>query len=293
MRKYVRSLLATAVVGGAALGFAGSAVAAAPTGDYANFKYCPYTNPAVASCVYSKITSGSLTLGNASVPITAATPITLQGGIGQEIYPTGTPWFNAVGADTLSKTKLQVPGGLVGLVDTGGFSGLLISLFNAAVASVNDVTATAELVGPVGFHPTQILFTQESPGIELPLRVHLENPFLGSNCYIGSTAHPVSLVLQTGTTAPPPPNTPISGAVGDLTFNADYTVATTTNIKLVDNSFSAPAATNCGYLPLDQLVITAAVNLKEGLPAAAGKNTAIQQGTAQTGEAASTAASVQ
>jgi hypothetical protein len=35
------------------------------------------------------------------------------------------------------------------------------------------------------------------------------------------------------------------------------------------------------------------VNLKEGLPAAAGKNTAIQQGTTEVGNAADTAASVQ
>jgi hypothetical protein len=290
MRKSVRSLLAAAVVGIGVLGAAGSASAAAPTGDYANFKYCPYTNPAVASCVYSKITSGSFKIGNANVPITS--PVVLQGGIGQETYPTGAPWYNAVGADTLTKTPLQVPGGLIGLVDTGGFSGFLISLFNAAVASVNDVTATAELAGPVGFYPTQLLFTQESPGLKLPIKVHLENPFLGSNCYIGSNSNPINLVLQTGTTAPPAPNTPISGSVGTLNFNPDFTVVTASGIKLVDNSFSAPAATNCGYLLLDRLVITAAVNLKEGLPAAAGKNTAIQQGDAQTGDAAATAASV-
>jgi hypothetical protein len=293
MRKSVRSLLAAAVVGVGLFGLAGPASAAAPTGDYANFKYCPYTNSAVASCVYSKITSGSFKLGNANVPITASTPITLQGGIGQETYPTGAPWFNAVGADTLSKTPLQVPGGLIGLVDTGGFSGFLISLFNAAVASVNDVTATAELAGTVGFYPTQLLFTQETPGLKLPIKVHLENPFLGSNCYIGSNSNPVNLVLQTGTTAPPGPNTPISGSVGTLSFNGDFSVATATGIKLVDNSFAAPAATNCGYLLLDRLIITAAVNLKEGLPAAAGKNTAIQQGNALTGDRLATLASVQ
>jgi hypothetical protein len=289
----VRSLLAVAVVGVASIGFAGSASAAAPTGDYADFKYCPYTNPAVASCVYSKITGGKFKLGNADVPITATNPIILQGGIGQETYPTGAPFYPAVGADSLSKTKLKVPGGLIGLVDTGGFSGFLISLFNAAVASVNDVYATAEPAGAVGFYPTQLLFTQETPGLRLPVRIHLENPFLGSSCYIGSFTNPVNLVFTTGTTAPPLPNTPISGSVGTLTFNGDFSVATATGIKLVDNSFAAPAATNCGFLLLDKLIITAAVNLKEGLPSAAGKNTAIQEGVAKTGDAALTAASVQ
>jgi len=293
MRKSFRLLVATGAVSVGALALSGSAMAAAPTGDYADFKYCPYTNPNVLTCVHSKITSGSFKLGNANVPITASTPITLQGGIGQENYPNGAPFYNAVGADTLSKTPLKVPGGLIGLVDTGGFSGFLISLFNAAVASVNDVYATAEQAGPVEFYPTQTLFTGESPGIKLPIRVHLENPFLGSNCYIGSTANPVRLVLQTGTTAPPAPNTPISGAFGTQTFNNDFSVLTANGIKLVDNSFAAPAATNCGYLLLDRLIITAAVNLKEGLPAAAGKNTAIQQGVAKSGSAAATLASVQ
>jgi hypothetical protein len=293
MRMSVRSLLAVAVVGVASLGVAGSASAAAPTGDYADFKYCPYTNPAVASCVYSKITSGQFKLGNADVPIPATNPIILQGGIGQETYPTGAPFYPAVGADSLSKTKLKVPGGLIGLVDTGGFSGFLISLFNAAVASVNDVYATAEPAGAVGFYPTQLLFTQETPGLKLPVRIHLENPFLGSGCYIGSFTNPVNLVFTTGTTAPPGPNTPISGSVGTLSFNGDFSVATAAGIKLVDNSFAAPAATNCGFTLLDKLIITAAVNLKEGLPAAAGKNVAIQQGVAKTGDARSTAASVQ
>jgi len=217
MKKSLRSVAAVAVGVVASLGFAGSAVAAAPTGDYADFKYCPYTNTSVVSCVYSKTTSGSFKLGNATVPITAATPVILQGGVGEN--PDGsTPFYNAVGADTLSKTPLKVPGGLIGLVDTGGFTGFLISLFNAAVASVNDVYATAELVGPVQFNLGNIL-GQTGTAVGLPVRVHLENPFLGSSCYIGSSSNPVRLNLTTGTTSPPPPNTPITGSPGTLSFN--------------------------------------------------------------------------
>lgn len=290
MRTSVRSLFATAVVGVGVLAMSGSAVAAAPTGDYVDFKFCPYTNPAVQSCVYSKTTSGSFKLGNANVPITSATPVILQGGIGG-FNGTESPWYNAVGADTLVKTPLKVPGGLIGLVDTGGFSGFLISLFNAAVASVNDVYATAELAGGVHFNLSNAL-NRSGTAVQLPIRVHLTNPFLGSNCYIGSTSHPVVLNLQTGTTSPPAPNTPISGTPGSQAFNDFFTVVTQVGIKLVDNSFAAPAASGCGYLPLDQLLITAAVNLKEGLPAAAGKNTAIQQGDTKLGGAADVAASV-
>jgi len=61
---------------------------------------------------------------------------------------------------------------------------------------------------------------------------------------------------------------------------------------LVDNAFAAPAASNCGYLLLDKILITAAVNLKEGLPAAAGKNSAVLQGDTKLGDRNSVVASV-
>jgi hypothetical protein len=291
MRKSLRSFLAASVVGVGVLSVAGPAMAAAPTGKWTDFKYCPYNTAGVASCVYSKTTSGSFQLGNADVPITSQTPIVLQGGLGAE--PDGTtPWFNAVGADTLVKTRLKVPGGLAGLVDTGGLTGLLISALNAAIAAENDVYATAELVGPVQFSLANAI-TTDGVAVTLPIRVHLENPFLGSSCYVGSSSNPITLNLRTGTTAPPAPNTPISGSPGDLVFSDDFSVITTSGIKLVDNAFAAPAATNCGITFLDRLLVTPAVNVKEGLPAAAGQNTAVQQGDTQVGNAADTAASVQ
>jgi hypothetical protein len=284
----MRALAAAVVIG---LGAATSALAAAPTGDFANFKYCPYANPSVATCSYTKTTSGSLQMGTLTVPITASTPIVMQGGLGPESYPAGAPWYAAVGADTLSKTMLKVPGGLLAVVDPGGLGGLVIP-FNAAVASTPDVYATLELVTTPQVFPTQLL-TGAAPGLKLPVRVHLQNPFLGSNCYIGSAASPVQLVLQTGTTSPPPPNAPISGLVGTSTFNAGSTVLTTNGAKLVDNAFAAPAAKTCGGgLPLDQILITAAVNSKIALPSAAGRNAMIMQGLRQAGDAAATAASV-
>jgi hypothetical protein len=277
MRMSFRPLVAAMVMAGALGVSVSSASAAAPTGDFVNFKNCPYTNVAVDSCLYSKVTSGSFKLGNANVPITASTPIVFQGGFTVDPNTFVTTFYPAVGADTLVKQPIKVPGGLIGLVDTGGFSGLLISLFNAAVASVNDVYATAELAGTPKFDYINFVVGTGTT-LELPLRIHLENPFLGPNCYIGSSSTPVRLKLTDGTTAPPPPNTPISGSVGTITQNTGGTVTTSNGAKLVDNSFSVPAASNCGYLLPDMLVITFAVNLKEGLPAAAGKNTAIMQG---------------
>jgi len=276
IRMSLKPVVAAAVTVGA-LALSSSAMAVTPQGQYAPYKYCPYTNTNVISCVLSTSTSGSIKLGNASVPLSAATPITLQGGFG---YSTGFDWYNAVGADTLVKQKLKVPGGLIGLVSTGGFSGLLIDLFNAAVSSVNDVYATAELAGSIQFNYLNFALGLNDPAVVQPIRVHLENPFLGSNCYIGSTANPIVLKLTTGTTAPPAGVTPLVGSPGVLSSNPEGTITTNTGVRLVDNNFAVPAASNCGYLPLDKLIITAGVNLKEGLPSAAGNNVADLRGTA-------------
>lgn len=291
MRMSLRPLLAAVAMAGALGVSVSSASAAAPTGDYVNFKNCPYTNTAVDACLYSKVTSGSFKLGNASVPITASTPVIFQGGFTVDPNTFLTTFYPAVGADSLVKQPIKVPGGLIGLVDTGGFSGFLISLFNAAVASVNDVYATAELAGTPKFDYFAFVIGTGTT-LELPVRIHLENPFLGSGCYIGSSTTPVRLKLTVGTTAPPPPNTPISGDVGTISQNPDGTVTSFNNAKLVDNAFSVPAASNCGYLLPDKILITAAVNLKEGLPAAAGKNTAIMQGLVSNAQRSSVQASV-
>jgi hypothetical protein len=283
MRKSLRPLAVAALAIGAAALTSPSAFAAAPTGDYAQFKYCPYQNTAVTACLKSNITSGSFKLGTATVPIT--NPITLQGGFAFD-DPTGlTQWFNAAnGGVTLSSSPQNVPGGLLGLVNPGGFLGLLEQAFENAVRSANGVTATAELAGAVKFDYIAFLF-QSGTAIELPLKVKLNNAFLGNNCYIGSTGTPVRLKLTTGTTSPPAGTAPISGSGGTLSTNDIGTVATATGIKLVDNTFSVPAATDCGFTILDKWLITAAVNSKEGLPSAAGQNVAIQQGTSSIADA--------
>jgi hypothetical protein len=292
IRMSFRPVVAAAVTVGALVA-SSSAMAAAPTGDYAPFNGCPYNNAAVSTCLKSSNTVGSFKFGNASVPLAAATPVVLQGGFSVDDTTFLSTWYNAAnGFATLPAQPLKVPGGLIGLVSTGGFSGLLIDLFNAAVASVNDVYATAELAGNVQFDYVAFAFATDDPAVTLPIKVHLTNPFLGSGCYIGSSSSPITLKLTVGTTHPPAPNTPITGSGGTLSTNADGSVLTAANAKLVDNAFSVPAASNCGFLPLDKLIITAGVNLKEGLPSAAGKNSASLQGTSLLGTRTSVLASV-
>jgi len=287
----MRKALAAATVAAAAVAAGAGPAAAAPTGIYADFKYCPVNAPNVVSCLYSETTSGEFKLGNAVVPINKK--IVLQGGVAQDPNTLETTFVNAVGAPTLSRTPLSVPGGLTGLFDPQpGWNGILTELVEAAINSVNGVTATAELVGPVQYNFANYV-TGAGPAIVLPVRVKLDNPFLGDNCYVGSASSPVTLRLTTGTTAPPPPNTPITGSTGTITFGGDFgSLVTATGFRLVDNAFSVPAASGCGPL-LFRPLINAAVNLKEGFPSAAGKNRAILQGSLKQGARDSVVASGQ
>src|SRR6185436_2910955 len=88
------------------------------------------------------------------------------------------------------------------------------------------------------------------------------------NCHVGTDRNPVSLNLITGTTSPPPPNRPISGSPGRFEFVPPDTIVIPNN-RNVENSFAVPGATECG---LGLGLINSLVNLKLGLPSAAGNN---------------------
>lgn len=279
--KPLRTLGTLAVTAAAAVAMASSA-SAAPTGQYADFAHCPYTNTDVTQCVYSVTSSGSIKLGSSDVPINKN--IILQGGIRTQ-GQTST-WYDAVGADSLSKTPLDVPGGLISTVSDNWFFGPLLDAFNWAISWANGVTATAEQVGPIQFSLGGIL-TRQPNSVVIPVRVKLSNAFLGNSCYIGSASNPVTFSLTTGTTTQAPT---LTGAPGTQSYSPDFTVITQSGISLVDSSFTASAAENCGSTILDRWLVTLAVNAKVGLPAGAGENRAIMNGSAKLGSRPAVAA---
>jgi hypothetical protein len=249
-----------------------------PTGEYAPFADCPLSNIGISTCLLANTESGEFVVGNETVPIT--NDITLQGGV--KGFFSGVETFVAAeDGKTLSKTPQNVPGGLAGLVKCGEVSNLLERVACELVFEngVTGVTATTELAAPasgIGLH-TESLLAGMGTALLLPLKVHLENPFLGSSCYIGSNAHPVVIEFTTGTTSPPPPNTPISGSPGQLSLNGAETIITISNNSLVNNSYAVPGAEGCGGL--FAFLIDPIVDSKLGLPSAAGHNTAILNGT--------------
>jgi hypothetical protein len=254
---------------------------AAPTGEFAKFAKCPYTNPVIFACVYSETTSGSITLGNKTVPI--KTPVILQGGV-ETLQPESIfgplKFYGATDGNTLSKTPQPVPGGLLGITAPSWWPQFIKDLFNETINNgFTGVTATMELAAPASSIKLSLANNALGQGtaLALPVKVKLSNPFLGSNCYIGSNSNPIQLNLTSGTTSPPPPNTPISGNPGTYEETVPGIIANKGN-RLVDNSFAAPGANGCGGLLLSW-AIDPFVDSIVGTPSAAGRNSAILEGT--------------
>jgi hypothetical protein len=278
-----------------------SSASAEPKGIFKKYKDCPTEVPGLALCQFAQTTSGEFTIGSTKVPINQT--ITLQGGA----IPTGGANENeyfllpAKDGNSLSKTELNVPGGLTGLVNCEEIkgSGFFEVIERAACKAIFEnkttgVTATTELVA-TATNPAILnlaaLVEETGTTLTLPLRVHLKNPLLGEGCYIGSEAHPIQLHLTDGTTAPPLPNKPIKGKFGKLTEEEEkgFISDKITENSLVDNSFSAPVTEGCGGF--FSFLIGPIVNAKIGLPSASGHNTAVLSGELNTAEASAVIAS--
>jgi hypothetical protein len=279
-RTTVLGLIATfsAVLGTAALASSAYAVEHHPKGEFAPFADCPLSNAEVSTCVVAVTEGGEFVIGKEKVPLSK--PTTLQGGI-HGFFSEAESFVGAEDGNTLSKTPQKVPGGLAGLVKCNEISNFLERLacevtFENGLTGVNATTELAAPATSIGIHSPNLL-SGTGTALSLPVKVHLENPFLGSSCYIGSNAHPIVIELTTGTTSPPPPNTPITGSPGEPSFNATETILTISNNALVNNSFAAPGAEGCGGL--FAFLIDPIINSRLGVPSAAGNNTAILKGT--------------
>lgn len=268
----------------ASLGLASTA-SATPKGKFAIFADCPLATAGLTACVHAETTSGEFTVGKVTVPINKT--IVLQGGIiakiteneAEEVVIT-EEFVGAADGNTLSKTALNVPGGLLG-VECSKIS----NEFERFVCEVifenglTGVTATTELAAPassIAINESNLL-TAKGTALSLPVKVKLGNPLLGEACYIGSNAKPIALDLTTGTTSPPEPNKPIKGNPGKI--GAEEGLLTDEGNSLVNNSFAAPEAEGCGGI--FSFLIDPLVNGKLGLPSAAGHNTAILNGKLQ------------
>jgi hypothetical protein len=277
-----------------ALGLASPALAE-PKGIFSVFKDCPVATPGLALCQFAQTTSGEFAIGSTKVPINQT--ITLQGGAVETGKQLNEYYLiPAKDGNSLSKTELNVPGGLLNLINCeeikgGGIfevieRGTCKAIFENKTTGV---TATTEIVAtttnPAILDVANLFFEENLPALILPVRVHLKNPLLGESCYIGSAASPIQLRLTTGTTSPPAPNKPIKGKTGTLVVEEEKgrEVDGLNENSLVDNAFSVPVTEGCGGLLA--FLLDPIINNKLGLPSPSGHNTAILNGSLKTAEA--------
>ncbi len=255
------------------------------SGPFAVFDQCPRFAQGVNFCSFAQIESGGSRIGNGGLLI--VNPITLQGGYerNEEKTPVTERFVGALDGETLSRTPQPIPGGLSALINCEEITGKRFLerafrrvckaiLANPALTGLN---ATTELAGPaekIGYSSDNLV-NEEGIALSLPVKIHLESPLLGNGCYIGSDPDPIVLNLTDATTSPPPPNTPISGKLGDLNQleYESYPYVEITGATLVDNSFAVPGVTGCGGI--FSSLIDPILDAKLGLPAPAGYNTVL------------------
>ncbi|MFD4628274.1 hypothetical protein ACFVYR_00010 [Streptomyces sp. NPDC058284] len=263
--------LGTALGAFASMGTATAAVAA-PNGEWAPFTRCPVDAPAMLAadglvktpqCVVSTSPNGSIKLGRTTVP-TGKT--NLQMGVVQN--SDGTSSVVAPSGGALVADSATVPGGLLGLMCPSNIPAITDICKQLSNSTLNKITATVESVGaPYDFDQTGGIVT-DKPIVAIPVRIHLENPFLGAKCYIGTAAKPV--VLRPKNLQFPEFGMSFFRGDGTADDEGEMSRVNLTGAAQNDSTFAVPGASGCGLGLLG--LIDAAVNAKTGLPSAAGNN---------------------
>jgi hypothetical protein len=277
-RRRLRATTATVAVAMlAGLATAGAAFAdhdggreATLKGDWAPMNRCPVDDPAMLAvtgstggllCFADDSPSGSITIGNLTVPIKDSNH---QFGI--TIGETG---FNVVESDdALVDEPVEVPGGLRGLVcpSHGHFAWRICRKHHDRWwnGDAGDVTWTMESAGPLTEFNLFAGFVVGAPTARQPVKIHLQNPLLGDNCYIGSEAEPI--VLHPASLTPPNGSNEKFDADGTPDEEGGQLEAIIIQNNQGASGFAVPAASGCGFRGF----FNQAINSKIGLPSPEG-----------------------
>ncbi len=253
--------------------FGAASAMANPKGEFAVFEQCPTKNAELSACLVARAESGSVQFGTETVPVVFTQ--TLQGGF-IENEEGAEKFVGAANGDTLSKTPQKVPGGLSGLVNCTEIKEPKAKKACEEVFEnkLTGVYATLELAGPassIGIDEAA-LFEESGTALSLPIKVKIENPLLGSTCYLGSESAPIVTELSSGTSGS------LKGKFGTLGSRAEGDIAVITDNTLVNNTVSVPGAHGCGG-SLFEGVLDPIVNARLGIPAGKGKNKVTLNGT--------------
>ncbi|MFJ9036052.1 hypothetical protein ACIRF8_05630 [Streptomyces sp. NPDC102406] len=241
-------------------------------GNWAPFNRCPVDNAAMlaadgiddqATCISSSSSSGVIKIGTSVVP-TGKTD--LQAGI--ITHSDGTNTVVAPSDGALVADPANLPGGLLGLMCPSDIPVVSAVCGKITDASLNRVVATVESVGTPSDFQLLAGVSEGQPIISIPVRIHLQNPLIGGNCYIGTKSAPV--VLRPQNAAAPAIGADSAASDGTPDPAGPFGRLALTGATQQDLTFAAPGASGCG--PLGLGAFNWAVNLKSGLPAASGSN---------------------
>jgi hypothetical protein len=255
------------------LASAGSASAVTLKGEWAPFNRCPVDDPSMlatsndvgtlAICLAVEAGKGFLKIGGLSL---TTGPINSQMGV---LGSQTEQLFQGVATEGsgIVAPAQTVTGGLARLVCAKHSDiGSDICTSTSRPDRLNRVTSTLETAGaPSNFE----LFAALQPGkriVTLPVKVHLQNPLLGPNCYIGSNEHPI--LLQPATTKEPETTILLFDAEGVPSEQGIIFDGIFRHTSQADTTFEVGTATGCGWHGrLDD-----AINHSVGLPSPAGAN---------------------
>ncbi len=241
--------------------------------QFERFARCPFTNPEAADCTVARSSSGSeFVAGNMTVHLTK--PLVLQGGLHpfEEGPREGELEFVAAeGGETLVRTNEVAPP-LQEVVEPALLSEAETRRYEEAISKGRTKdTVTLELAGApstIGLDVSNLLL-ESGTALNLPVKVRLNNRFLGPNCYVGSNANPINIYLTTGTSGT------LTGKAGELKVRGGGEMLELKADALVNNTYAAPAVSGCGVSG----GADAALDAKMGLPSPEGTNASIIEGT--------------
>jgi hypothetical protein len=242
-------------------------------GDWAPFNRCPVDNTAmlqadgaskVPLCVASSSPSGTIKIGNMA-PSTSQSD--LQFGL---ISSAGAFTVIAPQQSAVQSAPVRQPGGLSRMLCPSTkppIRALCKTL--AHDKSLNKVIATLQSAGaPSDFNLIAGL-SKGIPIVTLPVKIHLQNPLLGTRCFIGTNASPIVLHPENATN-PVVQSESFDGNGTPDPAGVMFAIFSNGGTQQ-DTSFSVPAATGCG----ERGRFDGPINLKGGLPSPAGQNSLV------------------
>jgi hypothetical protein len=259
-----------------------------PEGQWEKFDECPFGASVtfegepreISGCIYGYAGSESFFQAG-KVTVDFKKPVALQLGFYGALNPE-TESFPVAGArngDTIAKEAEPAPS-LTEVINPELLPEAEKKRYEEYLAGGGSTkaTETIELAVPAKdiFLNEDNLIKEEGKGFEFSVMIHIENKFLGTACYDGSTEAPIEVPFTTGETHPEPPNTPIHGFLGKLSTSklSENRILQIEGQRLVNNEYAAPGVSECGI----HGGANAALDAGLGLPSPAGSNTTLLVG---------------